>query len=138
MYVFDKEFEFLIQRAKSKKNPVRVVIAGADLENILEGAFAAEAHGICKPVLVGDENKIRQIDIRDFSGETIYAGKLFPDPVSGLEKDPNTYDIMVVGGDTEKIVVNLSEFTNKGIVDYTVMLDLKDNMKATILWSSEE
>lgn len=89
-------------------------------------------------LLTRDENKIRQIDIRDFSGETIYAGKLFPDPVSGLEKDPNTYDIMVVGGDTEKIVVNLSEFTNKGIVDYTVMLDLKDNMKATILWSSEE
>lgn len=59
MYVFEKEFEFLIQRAKAKKNPVRVVIAGADLENILEGAFAAEAHGICVPVLVGDENNIR-------------------------------------------------------------------------------
>lgn len=85
-----------------------------------------------------DENKIRYVDIRYFSGETIYKGKLFPSAISGLEKDPNTYSFAVVGGDTEKIIINLIEFADKTMVNYTILIDLKDNMKATILWSSEE
>lgn len=85
-----------------------------------------------------DENKIRYVDIRNLSGETIYKGKLFPSAISGLEKDPNTYNFAVVGGDTEKIIINLIEFADKAMVNYTILIDLKDNMKATILWSSEE
>lgn len=85
-----------------------------------------------------DENKIRYVDIRNFSGETIYSGKLFPSAISGLDKDPNTYSFAVLGGDTEKLIINLTEFANMKMVDYTILLDLKDNMKATILWSSEE
>ena len=85
-----------------------------------------------------DENKIRYVDIRNFSGETIYSGKLFPSAISGLDKDPNTYSFAVLGGDTEKLIVNLTEFANMKMVDYTILLDLKDNMKATILWSSEK
>lgn len=85
-----------------------------------------------------DENKIRHVDIRNFSGETIYTGKLFPSAISGLDKDPDTYFFAVVGGDTEKLIINLTEFANMKMVDYTILLDLKDNMKATILWSSEE
>ena len=85
-----------------------------------------------------DENKIRYVDIRNFSGETIYKGKLFPSAISGLDKDPNTYNFAVVGGDTEKIIINLIEFADKTMVNYTILIDLKDNMKATILWSSEE
>ena len=85
-----------------------------------------------------DENKIQYVDIRNLSGETIYKGKLFPSAISGLEKDPNTYNFAVVGGDTEKIIINLIEFADKAMVNYTILIDLKDNMKATILWSSEE
>ena len=85
-----------------------------------------------------DENKIRYVDIRNFSGETIYSGKLFPSAISGLDKDPNTYSFAVLGGDTEKLIINLTKFANMKMVDYTILLDLKDNMKATILWSSEE
>ena len=85
-----------------------------------------------------DENKIRYVEIRNLSGETIYKGKLFPSAISGLEKDPNTYNFAVVGGDTEKIIINLIEFADKAMVNYTILIDLKDNMKATILWSSEE
>lgn len=85
-----------------------------------------------------DENNIRYVDIRNFSGETIYKGKLFPSAISGLEKVPNTYSSAVVGGDTEKIIINLIEFADKTMVNYTILIDLKDNMKATILWSSEE
>lgn len=89
-----------------------------------------------------DENKIRYVDIRDFDGQTIYSGKLFPEEIRGLEKDPNTYFFGVVGGDTEKIILELSgeEGTKleRKYVSYVILLDLKDNMKATILWSSEE
>ena len=85
-----------------------------------------------------DEDNIRYVDIRNFSGETIYKGKLFPSAISGLKKDPNTYNFAVVGGDTEKIIINLIEFADKTMVNYTILIDLKDNMKATILWSSEE
>lgn len=84
------------------------------------------------------EENIRWIDIRDFSGETVYNGELFPIEISGLDKDPNTYSFAVLGGDTEKLIVNLTEFANMKMVDYTILLDLKDNMKATILWSSEK
>lgn len=85
-----------------------------------------------------DENNIRYVDIRNFSGETVYTGKLFPSAISGLKKDPNTYNFAVVGGDTEKIIISLIEFADKTMVNYTILIDLKDNMKATILWSSEE
>ena len=85
-----------------------------------------------------DEDNIRYVDIRNFSGETIYKGKLFPSAISGLKKDPNTYNFAVVGGDTEKIIINLIEFADKTMVNYTIQIDLKDNMKTTILWSNKE
>ena len=50
MHIFEKEFDFVIKRAKSLKKPARVVIAGAELENILQAVFEAEDHGICTPV----------------------------------------------------------------------------------------
>ncbi|MBR2929517.1 MAG: hypothetical protein IKC24_10240 [Oscillospiraceae bacterium] len=61
MHIYEKEFDFVIQRAKSLKRPARVVIAGADLENILQAVFEAESHGICTPVLVGNGPKIRAV-----------------------------------------------------------------------------
>ena len=85
-----------------------------------------------------DEDNIRYVDIRNFSGETIYKGKLFPSAISGLKKEPNTYNFAVVGGDTEKIIINLIEFADKTMVNYTILIDLKDNMKTTILWSNKE
>lgn len=58
MKTFEKEFESIVERAKSVKTPVRVVIAGADSENILQAAFEAEADGFVHPILVGVEDKI--------------------------------------------------------------------------------
>ena len=60
MHVFEKEFEFILEKAKSLKKPARVVIAGADAENILQAAFAAEADGFAFPVLVGNEEVIME------------------------------------------------------------------------------
>lgn len=93
-------------------------------------------------LMTRDENKIRHIDIRDFEGKTIYSGKLFTEEIAGLGKNPNTYSIGLVGGDAEKLIFELTgeegtKLDSKS-VRYFVMLDIKDNLKATILWSSEE
>jgi len=98
------------------------------------------------------DNDIRWADIRDLTGKTIYSGKLFPDVIPELEHDPNdissvvgrgnTYYTGLIGGDAEKLIYHLSgeegSKLNRKFVDYTILLDLTDNMKATILWSSKE
>ena len=58
MHIYEKEFDFVIHRAKSLERRARMVVAGADCENILKAVFEAEAQGFCRPVLVGDEEKI--------------------------------------------------------------------------------
>lgn len=82
------------------------------------------------------QENTRWVDICDLSGTTIYSGKLFPNAITGIDKDPNTYSFAVLGGDPEKLIINLTEFTGTELVDYTILLDLKNNLKATILWSS--
>ncbi|MBR5260718.1 MAG: hypothetical protein IKV47_00965 [Oscillospiraceae bacterium] len=77
MHIFEKEFDFVIQRAKSLARPARVAIAGADLENILTGVFEAESHGICTPILVGNEDRIRALlnaqNLQDRSYEIVHV-----------------------------------------------------------------
>ncbi len=51
-------FDFIVEKAQATSRPVRVVIAGADAENILLGAFQAEAEGFAKLILLGNEKKI--------------------------------------------------------------------------------
>ena len=58
MHIYEKEFDFVIQRAKSLDRRARMVVAGADCENILKAVFDAEAEGFCRPILVGNEEKI--------------------------------------------------------------------------------
>lgn len=58
MSVFEKDFDFVIDRAKSLKKPARVVVTGAYVENIISAVFQAEAEGFCRPVLVGSEDRI--------------------------------------------------------------------------------
>ncbi len=61
MHIYEKEFDFVIQRAKSLERRARMVVAGADCENILKAVFEAEAQGFCRPILVGDEEKITKM-----------------------------------------------------------------------------
>lgn len=58
MHIYEKEFDFVIQRAKSLERPARMVVAGADCENILKAVFRAEEKGFCKPILVGAKERI--------------------------------------------------------------------------------
>ena len=61
MHIYEKEFDFVIQRAKSLERRARTVVAGADCENILKAVFEAEAQGFIRPILVGDEEKISKM-----------------------------------------------------------------------------
>ena len=58
MHIYEKEFDFVLHRARSLERRARMVVAGADCENILKAVFQAEAEGFCRPVLVGNEGKI--------------------------------------------------------------------------------
>lgn len=53
-----KNFDQIVEKAKQSGVKHRVVIAGADAENILLGAFEAQDAGFVTPVLVGDREKI--------------------------------------------------------------------------------
>ena len=57
-HIYEKEFDFVISRAKSLERPARVVLPGADCENILKAVFEAEAQGFARPILVGNEDRI--------------------------------------------------------------------------------
>lgn len=92
---FATDFNVIVDQAKALDKPVRVVIAGADVENILLGAFEAEASGFVYPILVGNQKRIwdllEELDLKDrdfelhavsddvnvvqFSIEMILAGK---------------------------------------------------------------
>lgn len=80
---------------------------------------------------------VKYIKMASLDGEPYYDGKLFLDGIPGLEGDPNQCGFAVIGGDEEKIIVNLQNFTETGLTDYTVMLDVTNNMKPTVLWSSQ-
>lgn len=55
------EFATLIDRAKARKRPLRVAVAGGDVENILKGLFEAEKDGFVYPILIGDKEKIQNM-----------------------------------------------------------------------------
>ncbi len=81
----------------------------------------------------------RWVDVVDFTGEPIYSGALFPEALEGLDGDLNNpigYGIVCTGGDPEKLILNL--VGTEEPEDATVLLDLTDNMKATVLWTSEK
>ncbi len=82
-------------------------------------------------------DRIRYVDIKNYSGETIYSGELFPDGIPEFPTAPDNFSFTVVGGDAEKIIFYLSDFIDGVFTVYTVKVDL-NNMKPTILWSHQE
>ena len=79
----------------------------------------------------------RWVHILTLSGKTVYEGVLYPEAIPGIEEDPNTLNWTIVGGDREKLILNLSSWAQSGMTNYMVMLDLTDNLKPTVLWSQE-
>lgn len=56
--MYKTNFDFIVEKAKQTPKPVKVVIAGADCENILKGAFEAQQAGFVELVLTGNQEKI--------------------------------------------------------------------------------
>lgn len=56
-----KNFDEIVEKAKQSGKKNRVVIAGADAENILLGTFEAQDAGFAAPVLVGERAKIEPL-----------------------------------------------------------------------------
>lgn len=81
---------------------------------------------------------VRCIDIVDLSGQLLYSGQMFPQGIPGIEGDPNEYSLVLIGGDTQKLILNLQNFSKAGLTDYTIMLELESYLKPTILWSNQQ
>ena len=78
---FPTDFDMIVDKAKEISKPIRVVIAGAEVENILLGAFDAQEAGFVYPILVGNHKRIwdileehglkdRQFDFHPISRDT--------------------------------------------------------------------
>lgn len=84
-------------------------------------------------------DQVRYIEIVDLNGEPLYSGKLFPEGVPGLPGDPNACSFGIVGGDRDKLILNLQDHGDLSAPqDYTVLIDLNNNMEATILWATSD
>ena len=68
-----KNFDAILERVPKMSRPMRVILAGSDNENMLQGLFTAQEKGLAQPVLVGD--RARTVTVLE---------KL------GLEKEPYT------------------------------------------------
>ena len=62
--MYKQNFDFIVDKAKTAKKPVRVVIAGADCENILKGAFRAQEAGFVDLQKIAYEWGIRDKSVK--------------------------------------------------------------------------
>ena len=77
-------------------------------------------------------------EVITLSGETLFNGWVYPNSIPGMEEDPNGgCSRIFLGGDGDKIFVQLTPKDQKER-NYTIMLDIRSGMKATVLWSNEE
>lgn len=58
---YANDFDYIVDRAKALKKPVRVALAGADAENHLLGLFDAAEQGFAYPILVGSQTKVTEM-----------------------------------------------------------------------------
>lgn len=86
------------------------------------------------------ENDQRCVEIMDFSGSTLYDGPMFPLGVPEMDGDPNqykTYSLLIVGGDCDKLIVDLSRFDGESSGSWLVLLDLNHDLEPTLLWKAQ-
>ena len=86
----------------------------------------------------------RWLNVMDYTGKPYTKESCFPSlsrgwrVIRGCSGDPQTqgpeYGFALVGGDSQKLIIHLNAFQESG-GDYTLMLDLTDNLKPTVLWS---
>ena len=88
----------------------------------------------------------RCITVKEYSGEPLYEGPLYPQDVPGVPGNPGTnsddstanYSYAVIGTDGSRLFLNHTRFEAGNMQSYVVMVDVADNMKATLLWSGTD
>lgn len=96
--------------------------------------------------LIQMEGNTRCITVKDYSGQTLYEGPLYPQDVPGVPGNPGTnsddstanYSYAVIGTDGSRLFLNHTHFEAGNMQSYVVMVDVADNMKATLLWSGAD
>jgi len=96
--------------------------------------------------LIQMKGNTRCITVKDYSGQTLYDGPLYPQGVPGVPGNPGAdsddptkdYGYAVIGSDGTQLFFNHTCFGGNEIQSYTVMVDVADNMKATLLWSGTD
>ena len=107
---------------------VAAFIHTSDVTNLMDGIAVATYL----------ENGKRCIEILDFLGNTLYDGEMFPADIPGMDGDPNafrTYSMILVGGDSDKLIIELSNFSEGE--SYVILLDLNNDLEPTLLWKAE-
>lgn len=100
----------------------------ADVTNLMDGIA----------VTTYLENDKRCIEVLDFAGNTLYDGEMFPVGISEMKGNPNdyrTYSLILVGGDSDKLIIELAKFSEGE--SYVLLLDLNNNLEPTLLWKAE-
>lgn len=96
--------------------------------------------------LIQMKGKNRCITVKNYSGQTLYDGPLYPQGIPGVPGNPGAdsddptenYGYAVIGSDGTQLFFNHTCFGGNEIQSYTVMVDVADNMKATLLWSGAD
>ena len=95
--MYKTNFDFVVEKAKAGDRKIRVAIAGADNENMLLGAFRAEAAGFAQLLLVGDEAKITKM-LKDLSlYDRNYSIISEPDYEKVVQKSIGKADVLMRG-----------------------------------------
>ena len=61
MLTYPKEFDHIVEKAKSVDRPRKVAVVGANSANILQGVFAAQEAGFAEPILIGNFRKTKEM-----------------------------------------------------------------------------
>lgn len=96
--------------------------------------------------LIQMKGKNRCITVKNYSGQTLYDGPLYPQGIPGVPGNPGAdsddptenYGYAVIGSNGTNLFFNHSRSEGSKIQSYTVMVDVADNMKATLLWSGAD
>lgn len=96
--------------------------------------------------LIQMKGKNRCITVKNYSGQTLYDGPLYSQGIPGVPGNPGAdsddptenYGYAVIGSNGTNLFFNHSRSEGSKIQSYTVMVDVADNMKATLLWSGTD
>lgn len=107
-------FQQILKAVSMNPKKSRVAVAGAGNDHVLESVFQAEALGLVTPILLGEENHIKEL-IRE------------------MGKDPENYRILATGGG-EVCGQTAVELIRRGEADYIMkgLLETRDVLKPLV------